>query len=68
MNTMEDGASREGTMLWKLCSWGWEFFKENLYRIPRNGKRTRLCEDKIMGLQPLNFVLDFIDIRAWNIQ
>jgi hypothetical protein len=68
MNTMEDRASRKGTTLWKLCSWGWEFLKENLYKIHRNGKRTRLWEDKIMGLQPLNFVSDFIDLHAWIIQ
>jgi hypothetical protein len=68
MNTMDGRASGKGTTLWNLCSQAWEFFKEHLYRTPRNGKRTRLWEDKIMGLQRLNFVPDFADMRAWIIQ
>lgn len=50
---MDEGASSKGTTLWKLCSRGWKFFKYHLYRIPGNGKRIGLWEDKIMGLQPL---------------
>jgi hypothetical protein len=68
MNAMDDGASGKGTTLWKLCSRAWDFFKEHLYRIPRNGKRTWLWEDKIMGLQPLKSVPDFADLCVWLIQ
>lgn len=68
MNTMDDGASGKGTTLWKLCNRAWDIFKEHLYRIPGNGKITRLWEDKIMGLQPLNFVPDYANLHVWLIQ
>ena len=65
---MEEGAFHKGTTMWKLCSQGWNFFKEQLYRIPGNGKRIRLWEDKIMGLQPLSLAPDIADLHNWLIQ
>ena len=59
---MDEGASCKGTTLWKLCSRRWEFFKDYLYRIPGNGKRIGLWEDKIMGLQPLKSAPEIADL------
>lgn len=64
IKNMDEGASHKGTTLWKLCSQGWNFFKEQLYKIPGNGKRIRLWEDKIMGLQPLSLAPNILDL--WN--
>lgn len=63
IKNMDEGASRKGTTLWKLCSQGWKFFEEQLYKIPGNGKRIRLWGDKIMGLQPLSLALDIADLH-----
>jgi len=60
---MEEGASHKETTLWMLCSQGWEFFKEQLYKIPGNGKRIRLWDDKIMGLHPLNLAPEIVDLH-----
>lgn len=65
---MDEGASCKGTTLWKLCSRGWEFFKDHLYRIPGNGKIIWLWEDNIMGLQPLKFTPEFLDLNDWITQ
>jgi hypothetical protein len=65
---MDEGATCKGTTIWNLCTRGWEFFKDHLYRIPGNGRRTWLWEDKIMGLQPLKLAPEIVDLRAWLIQ
>lgn len=62
INNIDEGASCKGTTPWTLCSRGWEFFKDHLYRIPGNGKRIRMWEDKIMGLQPLNSAHEIVDL------
>ena len=62
LSNMEEGVSRKGSTLWKLCSRGWEFLKEHLYRIPRNGKIIRLWDDKIMGLRPINLDNNFAEL------
>ena len=62
LQDMEKGTTNKGKTLWKLCSHIWEFYKEQLYRIPGNGKTINLWEDKIMGVKSLNNVQDIAEM------
>ena len=43
----------KGTITWNLCRRGLDLFAQYLYRIPENGRKTFLCDDKIKGNAPL---------------
>ena len=45
-----------GTTIWNSCRRGIDKFNQQLYRIPGNGKKIRLWEDKISGNTPLSSV------------
>ena len=45
-----------GTTIWNSCRKGIDKFNQQLYRIPGNGKRILLWEDKISGNTPLSSV------------
>ena len=44
----------KGSITWNLCRRGLEFFNQHLYRIPGNGRKTLLWDDKLKGNAPLN--------------
>lgn len=56
------------SLAWTLCSRGIEFFRTFLYRIPGNGRNTKLWSDKIMGHPPLAEVKEMDEIIAWLIE
>jgi ribonuclease HI/exonuclease III len=53
------------TQVWKLCCKSSTFFNNSLYRVPGNGKRTYIWQDRIMGSEPLEANQDIADIREW---
>ena len=55
------------TAIWKSCRKGFDFFNNHLFRIPSNGKRIRLWEDKISGNPPLSFVISLTKLIHWAI-
>ena len=54
-----------GTTIWNCCRKSFEFFNQQLFRIPRNGKSIFLWEDKISGNPPLSFILLLTAILNW---
>ena len=54
-----------GTAIWNSCRKGFEFFNHQLFRIPGNGKRIFLWEDKIFGNPPLSSVTSLSEIMNW---
>ena len=44
----------KGSITWNLCIRGLEFFQQQLYCIPGNGRKTLMWDDKIKGNAPLN--------------
>lgn len=53
------------TLLWKLCLRSNKKFKRFIYRIPGNGKGTRLWLDRIMGSNALIYKDEIAGIREW---
>ena len=54
-----------GTTIWNYCRRGINKFNQQLYRIPGNGKRILLWEDKISGNPPLFSVILLEEIKNW---
>ena len=52
-----------GTTIWNLCWKGIDEFKQHLYRIPGNGNKVRLWEDKISGNNPLSSGIMFEELK-----
>ena len=52
------------TTIWNLCRKGIDKFNQQLYRIPGNGKKIRLWEDKISGTTLLSSVTMLDEIKA----
>ena len=44
----------KGSITWNLCKKGFEFFQQQLYRIPGNVRKTMLWDDNIKDNAPLN--------------
>ena len=57
--------SPSGTTIWNLCRKGFDKIQSQLYRIPGNGKKTLLWEDKILGNLPLSSINSLSEIKAW---
>ena len=55
-----------GTAIWNSCRKSFEFFTQQLFRIPGNGKSILLWEDKISGHPPLSSVLPLTTILNWE--
>ena len=51
--------------IWNSCRKGIDKFNRQLYRIPGNGKRILLWEDKISGNPSLSSVILLEDIKDW---
>eukprot|EP00253_Pinus_taeda_P027195 PITA_27195 len=60
---LEDTANY--TLLWKLCLKSNKNFKRFIYRIPGNGKGTRLWQDRIMGRNALIHNEEIAGLRDW---
>ena len=56
------------SQVWSLCCKSSVFFKKLLYRVPRNGKRTNLWKDRIMGRDPLEENEEIADLKDWLIR
>ena len=54
-----------GTTIWNLCRRGIDKFNHQLYRIPGNGKKIILWEDKISGNSPISSVIMLEEIKVW---
>eukprot|EP00253_Pinus_taeda_P031968 PITA_31968 len=65
ITTFNPSSSPKGTLAWRLCCRGLEFFKTHLYKVPGNGKTTWLWKDRIMGHPPLFENNEIAGIRAW---
>jgi ribonuclease HI len=63
--TFNPASSPKGTLAWSLCCRGIDFFRMHLYKIPGNGKKTRLWRDRIMGHHPLSEINEIADLRVW---
>ena len=55
-----------GSAIWNSCRKGFEFFCQQLFRIPGNGLRTLLWEDHISGKPPFSSVLQISDFMNWS--
>ena len=55
----------KGYLTWNLCRRGLEFFRKQLYRISRNGRKILLWEDSIQGHAPLSTNSSLIEIKLW---
>ena len=55
----------KGSITWNLCRRGLEFFNQHLYRIPGNGMKNLLWDDKIKGNAPLNTDSSLSEIKLW---
>jgi ribonuclease HI/exonuclease III len=70
IRNLQNAVSRKTTILWQLCIKGARFFNQHLYRVPGNGKRTKLWTDSIMGNPPiasnagLKEIRDFLENRG----
>ena len=56
-----------GTTIWNSCRRGLGKFNQQLYRIPCNGKKILLWEDKISGNPALSSVILLAKIMNWTI-
>ena len=56
-----------GTTIWNSCRKGFGFFNTHLFKIPGNGKRISLWEDKISGNPPLSSVIPLTELMHWAI-
>lgn len=61
------GYTTNSTLLWKLCFKSSNLFNRYAYRIPGNGKRTRLWQDRIMGRNSLMNNEEISELRDWLI-
>ena len=55
-----------GTSIWNSCRKSIEFFTQQLFRIPGNGKSILLQEEKISDNPPLSFALLLTEILNWE--
>ena len=55
-----------GSAIWNSCRKGFEFFCQQLFRIPGNGLRTLLWEDHIFKKPPLSSVLQIFYFMNWS--
>lgn len=53
------------SQVWKLCNKNLNFFKDRVYKIPDNGKHTKLWHDRIMDSAPLSENEEIDEIRQW---
>eukprot|EP00253_Pinus_taeda_P002669 PITA_02669 len=65
ITTFNPASSPKGTLAWRLCCRGLDFFRMHLYKVPGNGKTTWLWKDRIMGHPPLSEKNEIAGIRAW---
>ena len=65
MRNLTTSITPTGTAIWNLCRRGIDTFNLQLYRIPGNGKKIRLWEDKISGNTPLSYVIMLEEIKFW---
>ena len=56
LRSLTSSSTPVGTTIWKSGKKGIDKFNQQLYRIPGNGKRILLWEDKILGNTPLSSV------------
>ena len=52
--------------IWNSCMKGFDFFNQQLFRVPGNGKGTLLWEDKIFGKPSLSYVIQLSEIMNWE--
>ena len=60
---LTSSSTPSGTTIWILCRKGIDEFKQHLYRIPSNGNKIRLLEDKISGNNPLSSSIMFKELK-----
>ena len=65
MRNLSSANTPTGTAILNSCRKGFEFFNQQLFRIPSNGKRILLWEDKIFGNPPLSSVIPLSEIMNW---
>eukprot|EP00253_Pinus_taeda_P018086 PITA_18086 len=63
--TFNPASSPKGTLAWRLCCGGIDFFRMHLYKVPGNGKKTWLWKDRIMGHPPLSEKNEIAELRVW---
>eukprot|EP00253_Pinus_taeda_P024453 PITA_24453 len=63
--TFNPTSSPKGTLAWRLCCRGLDFFRSHLYKVPGNGKTIWLWKDRIMGHPLLSEKNEIAGIRAW---
>ena len=54
-----------GTAIWNSYRKSFGFFNNHLFRIPSNGKRIHLWEDKIFGNPPLSSIIPLTELMNW---
>jgi hypothetical protein len=64
IQNLQNATYRKSTQLWQLCLKGTRIFTQDLYRVPRNGKRTYLWTDRIMGRSSLASNATLNEIRV----
>jgi hypothetical protein len=57
--------TRFSSQVWRLCNKSLNFVKEKAYRIPGNGKHTKLWKDRIMDRDPLKDNDEITDLKEW---
>eukprot|EP00253_Pinus_taeda_P023946 PITA_23946 len=65
LSNLQNANTVNSTQVWKLCCKRSKFFIKHVYKIPGNGKRTHLWNDKIMGKEPLRDNEDIANLRDW---
>ena len=55
----------KGSITWNLCRKGLEFFTQNIYQFPGNGRQIFIWDDKINGNAPLNSDISINEIKSW---
>jgi exonuclease III len=65
LSNLQVDSSANCTHMWKLCCKSSKFFKNLVYRIPGNGKRTSIWMESIMGREPLAENDEIADLRDW---
>jgi ribonuclease HI len=68
IRNLQNALHRKSTQLWQLCLKGTRIFTQDLYRVPGNGRRTRLWTDRVMGRPPLASNASLNEIRAFLAQ
>ena len=65
LRKLTSSSTPSGTTIWNLCRKGIDEFKKRLYRIPGNGNKISLWEDKISGNNPLSSVIMLDELKIW---